>query len=131
MLDSKHMWMILNRNPVLCCASIKNILILQFWLKHIWIFTDHRCLIQTLGNNSVNRCLETSDRWQLQKNLAEDRRIKMNQTSRDVQNSLVHLHLVHTKNDIDSLAFQDDKCHIPEFPFRNVNHFPQKFKFSK
>jgi hypothetical protein len=33
----------------------------------------------------------------------------MNQTSRDVQNNLVHIHLVHTKNNIDSLAFQDDK----------------------
>jgi hypothetical protein len=47
--------------------------------------------------------------WQLQRNLTEDRGIMMNQMSRDVQNSLVHLHLVHTKNNIDSLAIQDDK----------------------
>jgi hypothetical protein len=34
----------------------------------------------------------------------------MNHTSRDVQNSFVHLHLVHIKNNIDSLTFQDDKA---------------------
>jgi hypothetical protein len=40
----------------------------------------------------------------------------MNQTSKDVQNSLVPLHSVHTENNIDSLAFQDDKTgqeHLP------------------
>jgi hypothetical protein len=70
---------------------------------------DHRYLIQTLGDNIINRCLEMSNSWQLQRNLAEDRRIKKNQMSRDVQKSLVHPHPVHTKNVIDSLAFQDDK----------------------
>jgi hypothetical protein len=53
--------------------------------------------------------LETSDRWQLQRNLAIDRRVEVNETSGDVQHSSMHLHLVHTKNDIDSLTFQDDK----------------------
>jgi hypothetical protein len=33
--------------------------------KHIWIFMDHRYLIHTLGDNNLNRCLETSNRWQL------------------------------------------------------------------
>jgi hypothetical protein len=33
----------------------------------------------------------------------------MIQTSRDIQHSLVHLHPVHTENDINSLAFQNDK----------------------
>jgi hypothetical protein len=32
----------------------------------------------------------------------------MNQMSRDVQQSLVHLHLVHTQNNIYPLAFQDN-----------------------
>jgi hypothetical protein len=79
--------------------------------------TDHRYLIQTLHNNSVNRCLEMSNKWQLQRNLAKDRRIKMKQTSTDVQNSLVHHHPIHTKNDINPLAFQDDKTcqeHSPD-----------------
>jgi hypothetical protein len=43
--------------------------------------------------------------------------IKMNQTSRDVQNSLMHPQPVHTNNDIDPLAFQDDKTgreHSPD-----------------
>jgi hypothetical protein len=47
--------------------------------------------------------------WQLHGNLDEDRRIKMNQTSRDIQNSLVHLHPVHTQNNIYLLTFKDDK----------------------
>jgi hypothetical protein len=37
--------------------------------------------------------------------------------SRDVQHSLVHLHPFHTKNGIDSLAFQDNKTgqkHSPD-----------------
>jgi hypothetical protein len=34
---------------------------------------------------------------------------RVNQTSKDVQHNSMHLHLVHTKNDIDPLAFQDDK----------------------
>jgi hypothetical protein len=50
-----------------------------------------------------------SDRWQLQRNLAIDRRVEVNQTSRDVQHNSMHLDLVHTKNDIDPVAFQDDK----------------------
>jgi hypothetical protein len=66
-------------------------------------------LIQPLGNNGIDGCLETSDRWQQQKNLAIDRRVEVNQMSGDVQHSLMHLHPVHTKNDIDSLTFQDDK----------------------
>jgi hypothetical protein len=66
-------------------------------------------LIQTLSNSSIDRCLEASGRWQLQRNLAIDRRIEVNQTSRDVQHNSMHLHPVHTKNDIDPLAFQDDK----------------------
>jgi hypothetical protein len=66
-------------------------------------------LIQTLGNSSIDRCLEVSDRWQLQRNLAIYRRVEMNQTSRDIQHNLMHLHPVHIKNDIDHLAFQDDK----------------------
>jgi hypothetical protein len=66
-------------------------------------------LIQTLGNSSIDRCLEVSDRWQLQRNLAIDRRVEVNQMSRDVQHYLMHLHPVCTKNDIDPLAFQDDK----------------------
>jgi hypothetical protein len=33
----------------------------------------------------------------------------MNQMSIDVQHRLVHIHLVHTKNNIYSLTFQDDK----------------------
>jgi hypothetical protein len=70
---------------------------------------DHVYLIQTFGNSSINRCLEASDRWQLQRNFAIDRRVEMNQTSRDVQHNSMHLHPVHTKNDIDPLAFQDDK----------------------
>jgi hypothetical protein len=45
----------------------------------------------------------------------------MNQMSRDVQNSLVHLHPVHTINIIDSLAFQDDKT--------GQKHLPNKLKW--
>jgi hypothetical protein len=45
----------------------------------------------------------------------------MNQTSRDVQNNLVHIHLVHTKNNINSLAFQDDKT--------GWEHSPDKLKW--
>jgi hypothetical protein len=45
---------------------------------------DHVYLIQTLGNRSIDRCLEASDRWQLQRNIAIDRRVEVNQTSRDV-----------------------------------------------
>jgi hypothetical protein len=33
----------------------------------------------------------------------------MNKTSRDIQDRLVHHHPVHTKNDINSLTFQDNK----------------------
>jgi hypothetical protein len=58
-----------------------------------------------------------SNEWQLQRNLAKDRRIKMNQTNRDVQNNFVHLHLVHSQNNIYSLTFQDDKTgqeHSPD-----------------
>jgi hypothetical protein len=33
----------------------------------------------------------------------------MNKTSRDIQYSLVPLHLVHTKNNIYPLTFKDDK----------------------
>jgi hypothetical protein len=78
---------------------------------------NHRYLIQAFGNNGANRCLETSNRWQLQKNLAVDRRIEVNQTSGDVQHDSMHLHLVHTENDIDPLAFEDNKSgqkHSPD-----------------
>jgi hypothetical protein len=77
--------------------------------KQIQIFTDHRYLIQALGNSSIDRCLEMSDRWQLQRSLPIDRRVEVNQTSEDVQHDSMHLHPVHAKNDIDSLTFQDDK----------------------
>jgi hypothetical protein len=76
--------------------------------KHIRIFTDHVYLTQTLGNSSIDRCREASDRWQLQRNLAIDRRVEVNQTRRDVQHNSMYLHPVHTKNDIDLLAIQDD-----------------------
>jgi hypothetical protein len=80
--------------------------------KHIPIFMDHRYHIQTLGDNSVNRCMETSNRWQLQRNLT--------------QNSLMPLHLVHTKNDIYSLTFQVDETgwkHSPnELQWNYTNH---------
>jgi hypothetical protein len=33
----------------------------------------------------------------------------VNEPSRDVQHTSMHLHPVHTKNDIDSLTFHDDK----------------------
>jgi hypothetical protein len=82
---------------------------LQIIRKHIRILTDHRYLIQTLCNNSVNRCLETSNRKQLQRNLVVSERIKMNQTSRDIQYCLMPHHPAHTKNNIYPLAFQDDK----------------------
>jgi hypothetical protein len=45
----------------------------------------------------------------------------MNQVSRDVQNIFVHLHPVHTKNNINSLAFQDDKA--------GQKHSPNKLKW--
>jgi hypothetical protein len=70
---------------------------------------NHVYLIQTLGNSSIDKCLEVSNRRQLQRNLAIDRRVEVNQTSRAVQHNSMHLHPVHTKNDIDPLAFQDDK----------------------
>jgi hypothetical protein len=73
-------------------------------------------LIQTLGNISIDKCLEASDRWQLQRNLAIDRRVKVNQTSRDVQHNSMHLHTVHTKNDIDPLIFQDNKSGMKHSP---------------
>jgi hypothetical protein len=41
----------------------------------------------------------------------------MNQMRRDVQHSFMHLHPVHTKNNIDSLALQDNKTgqkHSPD-----------------
>jgi hypothetical protein len=38
---------------------------------------DHRYLIQALSNNSIDGCLEMSDRWQLQRNLAIDRRVEV------------------------------------------------------
>jgi hypothetical protein len=82
---------------------------LQFIKKHIQIFTYHRYLIQVLGNISIDRCLETSDRWQLQRNHAIDRRVKVNEMSRDGQHHSMHLHPVHNKNDINSLTFKDDK----------------------
>jgi hypothetical protein len=85
------------------------------------IFMDHGYLIQTLHDNGVNRCLKTSNEWQLQRNLAEDRRIKMNQKSRDIQYSFMHLHLVHTKNNIYPLTFQDDKT--------SWDHSPDKLKW--
>jgi hypothetical protein len=90
---------------------------LQIIRKHLLLFMYHRYLIQTFRINNVNRCLETSKRWQLQRNISENRRIKMSQTSRDVQNSFVHLHLVHTKNNIDSLTFENHKTsrkHTPD-----------------
>jgi hypothetical protein len=40
----------------------------------------------------------------------------MNQTGIDIQHSLVNLHLVHTKNGIDSLAFQDNKTGQKDTP---------------
>jgi hypothetical protein len=70
---------------------------------------EHRYLIQALGINGVDRCLETSNRWKLQRNHAIDRRIEVNQTSEDVQHGTMHLHSVHIKNDIDPLTFQDNK----------------------
>jgi hypothetical protein len=84
--------------------------------KHIQIFMGHRYLIQTLGDNIENRCMEMSNKWQLQRNHTEDRRIKMNQTSRDIQNNLVPLHPVHTENDIYSLTFQDDETGLKHSP---------------
>jgi hypothetical protein len=83
---------------------------------------DHRYLIQTLGNNNVNRCLETSDKWQLQRNFGEIMRIKMNQMSKDVQNNLVPLHPVHIQNHIYSLTFQDDEA--------GQKHSPDKLKWN-
>jgi hypothetical protein len=77
---------------------------------------DHVYLIQTLGNSSIDRCLEVSDRWQLQRKLAIDRRVEVNQTSRDVQHNSMHLHLVHTKNGIDPLIFQDNKSCVKHLP---------------
>jgi hypothetical protein len=82
---------------------------------------DHRYLIQALGNNGVDGCLETSDRWQLQRNLTIDRRVEVNQTSGDVQHGSMHLHPVHAKNDIDSLTIQDDKS--------GGKHSPSKLKW--
>jgi hypothetical protein len=82
---------------------------------------NHRYLIQALGNNGVNGCLGMRDRWQLQRNLAIDRRVKVNPTSRDVQHGSMHLHPVHTKNDIDSLPFQDNKS--------GRKHSPVKLKW--
>jgi hypothetical protein len=93
----------------------------QIIRKHIRIFTDHRYLIQALGNNGVDGCSETSDRWQLHRHLAIDRRVKVNQMSGDVQYSLMHLHPVHAKNDINSLTFQDDKG--------GGKHSPSKLKW--
>jgi hypothetical protein len=61
------------------------------------------------------------DGWQLQRNLATDRRVEVNQMSRDVKHSPMHLHPVHTKNDIDSLTFQDDKS--------SQKHSPDKLKW--
>jgi carboxypeptidase C (cathepsin A) len=52
--------------------------------KHIHVLMDHRYAIQTLGNNSIDTCLETSDRWQLQRNLTIDRRVEVSHMSRDV-----------------------------------------------
>jgi hypothetical protein len=78
----------------------------QIIKKHIRIFMDHVYLIQTLVNSSIDRCLEVSNRLQLQRNLAIDRRVEVNQTSIDVQYNSMHLHPVHIKNDIDPLAFK-------------------------
>jgi hypothetical protein len=47
--------------------------------------------------------------WQQQRNLDIDRRVEVNHMSRDVQYNSMHLHPVHTKNDIDPLDFQNDK----------------------
>jgi hypothetical protein len=43
------------------------------------------------------------------------------QENQDVQNIFVHLHPVHTKNNINSLAFQDDKA--------GQKHSPNKLKW--
>jgi hypothetical protein len=77
---------------------------------------DHRYLIQALSNNSIDGCLEMSDRWQLQRNLAIDRRVEVKQMSGDVQHSSMHVHPVHTKNDIDFLTFQHDKSGQKQSP---------------
>jgi hypothetical protein len=45
----------------------------------------------------------------------------MNQMSKHVQNSFVHLHPVHTKNNVDALTFQDDKT--------GRKHSPNKFEW--
>jgi hypothetical protein len=37
---------------------------------------DHVYLIQTLGNSSKDKCLELSNKWQLQRNFAIDRRVE-------------------------------------------------------
>jgi hypothetical protein len=82
---------------------------------------NHRYLIEAPGINGVDRCLETSNRWQLQRNLAIDRRIEVNQTSGDVQHCSMHLHPVDTENDIDPLALQDNKS--------GRKHSPDKLKW--
>jgi hypothetical protein len=74
--------------------------------RHIRIFMGHRYLIQALGNNGVDGCLETNNMWRLQRNLDIDRRVEVNQMSGDVQYGLMYLHPIHTKNDIDPLPFQ-------------------------
>jgi hypothetical protein len=82
---------------------------------------DHRYLIHALGNNGVDGCSEMSDRWQLQRHLAIDRRVEVNQMSGDVQHGSMHLHPVHAKNNIDSLTFQDEKG--------GGKHSPSKLKW--
>jgi hypothetical protein len=54
-------------------------------------------------------------------NLAIDRRVEVNQASGDVQHSSMHLHLVHTKIDINPLPFQDNKS--------GKKHSPNKLKW--
>jgi hypothetical protein len=61
-----------------------------------------------------------SNRWQLQRNLAIDRKIEVNQSSGDVQHGSMHLHPVHTENGIDPLAFQDNRS--------GQKHSPGKLK---
>jgi hypothetical protein len=45
----------------------------------------------------------------------------VNQMSRDVQHGSMHVHPVHTKNDVDSLPFQDNRS--------SRKHSPDKLKW--
>jgi hypothetical protein len=51
--------------------------------------------------------------------LGDERQV--NQMSGDVQHGSMHLHLAHTKNDIDPLPFQDNKS--------GKKHLPSKLKW--